>query len=93
VFRARVEAAFCLAGRGTFVAVEILDGEIRVGDEIKVPVVAGERREATVSAVEFIDHVSEQRANIGLGVVGVEPGEVLVGGEVREARSVGGQVR
>jgi hypothetical protein len=79
VFRARIKAAFSVAGRGTFVAVEILDGEIQAGHRISVPLLSGERPEAEVSVVDFIDHVSNRRGDVALGVVGVGPGEVAVG--------------
>lgn len=82
MFRARIKSAFSVAGHGTFIGVEILDGEIRIGDEILVPL-GEDERVVTVRAVEYLDHIAEGKAQVGLGVVGIEPVEVAVGGELR----------
>jgi GTPase len=83
MFRARIQTAFAVTGLGTFVAVEILDGAVKVGDPIDLPLLDGRHRVVDVRAVEFIDHIADARAEVALGLVGVEPREILVGGEVR----------
>jgi hypothetical protein len=47
VFRARIQSAFALPGRGTFLGVDILSGKIEIGDQINVPLLDGRRREVT----------------------------------------------
>lgn len=83
MLRARIKSAFVVTGRGTFIGVEIIDGTVEVGDEVELPLGDGSRRVAGVRAVEFIDHIADRRPEVGLGITGVEPREILVGGEVR----------
>lgn len=84
MFRARISSAFVVTGRGTFIGVEVIDGTVEAGDQVELPLVDGHHRVVEVRAVEFIDHIAERSAEVGLRLVGVEPDEILVGGEVRE---------
>jgi GTPase len=82
VFRARIKTAFSVTGRGTFISVEITDGEIEVGDEIVLPLVDGEKL-VEVKAVGYIDYIRQRKTEVGLGVGEIEPDRVVVGAEVR----------
>jgi len=84
-FRAMVKGAFELTGRGTVVAVEILDGTVAAGDQVLVPIVGGQERRVAVRAIGFIDRDvgrPTQHAHVALHV-DLPSAEVEVGREVR----------
>jgi len=84
VFRAVLNRAFEIRGRGTVLAVEIRDGTIKAGDSISISTSNGTRI-AQVLAVEFIDYDIGRptfRSELGLVVDDISVTEVIVGDEV-----------
>jgi GTPase len=76
-----------ITGRGTVLAVDVLEGEIRAGDMISIGMVGG-RRTVTVRSVEFIDRDIGKptfRCWVGLMIDGVRAADVVVADEVRGA--------
>lgn len=84
MFRAVLNRAFEIRGRGTVLAVEIRDGTIKAGDSISISTSNGTRI-AQVLAVEFIDYDIGRptfRSELGLVVDDISVTEVIVGDEV-----------
>ena len=84
-FRARVKRGFELAGRGTVIGVEILDGVVKIGDRVSIPTVDGGVAITDVLGVDFIDfYVGKPtlRAEVALRVRDVQASDVAVGREV-----------
>ena len=62
----QVEEVFALSDRGTVVAGQVREGEVRVGASV-VAVNDEELHEPLVNkAVEFLDHISERKASVAL---------------------------
>jgi hypothetical protein len=65
VARFAVKGAFSLTGRGFILAGDIVDGTLRKGMRLQY-VGAFQRMAFEIAGVEFIDHIGERRAEIGL---------------------------
>ncbi len=83
MFCAQIKSVFSVTGRGTYLGVEILEGQIRVGDWIRLTARSGVDQTVRVHGVEFIDYIAQRRADVGLHVPDLDPGDVPVSGEVR----------
>ena len=86
-FKARLVRAFRLAGRGTVACINILEGRVRVGDRLRVPIADGTARIVEVAAVEFLDvDRPARRAEVALILADVECAELVVGSELRASK-------
>lgn len=63
--RFAVNGTFALTGRGFVLAGDIVEGTLRRGMRLQYAR-EGQREEFEIIGVEFIDHISERRAEIGL---------------------------
>ena len=87
-FRAVLKRSFELTGRGTVLSVDILDGTVRVGDELMVPMLDGRSRLVEVIAVDFLDidiGRPTSRAEIALRVADIRLDEVAIGSIIERA--------
>jgi len=90
-FRAIVKGAFELAGRGTVISVEIVDGKIAAGDTILVPTATGDAHVVIVRDIGFIDHAigrPDAHAYVTLRIDTLRAADVAVGAEIRSAWTV-----
>lgn len=81
-FRARIRGALLVRDRGTFVEVSILEGTVKAGECVRLPLVDGGHTIVRVEAVEFVDRTRGQDSGIALHVPSVGADDVVVGGEV-----------
>jgi len=89
-FRAIVKGAFELAGRGTVISVEIVDGKIAAGDTILVPTATGDAHVVIVRDIGFFDHaIGRADAHAyALRIDTLRAADVAVGAEIRSAWTV-----
>ena len=88
--RFRVKELFEIQGRGVVIAGDIAEGAIKVGMMLVVP---GDPKEIVVpiSGVEFVDHIHEKRADVGLLIAGQSAQtlcDLVLVGETYEVRDV-----
>lgn len=79
MFRAIVTHTFAVQGRGTALALDIVDGEVQTGDTVQLEIGPGRALELPVRAVEFIDWDvidDDERGQPAIVVDGISPSEV-----------------
>ncbi len=74
-----------MAGRGALYLIDSLDGLVRVGDRVSVPLAAGGTRLTRIVGVESTSGRSEH--HIALLFEGVAAGDLQLGGEVSSTGS------
>ena len=80
--RAIIKGAFAITGRGTSIAVDLTEGGIKAGDNIKCPMRTGECRTLLVAGVEFSDSIRRQESRLALTVGAVVPEDIVIDGEI-----------
>ena len=88
-FRARLTRTFELAGRGTILCVDILEGSVRTGDKLIVSIDGGETRTVVVRGVDFVDFdvgSPAARAEVALTITELRPSELVLDQESRSFR-------
>ncbi len=88
-FRAVLTRSFEVNGRGTVLCVDIVDGAVKRGDRLAVPMQGGSTSVVPVLGVDFVDiDVGKPTFRSGIALTGrdVRSAEVAVG---RELRGVG----
>ena len=87
-FRATIRRAFELTGRGTVIAVEIVEGAVTPGDKLVVPTADGYTCVVEVREVGFLDFDIGRdtfRAEVALSLGEAPASAIAIGGELRAA--------
>jgi hypothetical protein len=86
MFRARVEGAFAVARRGTVVVVDLIEGEVRAGERVLVPLADGGTVVRVALGVEIVERElgePSRDGNHGVFVGKLDPTAVQAGAELR----------
>jgi Domain of unknown function (DUF4279) len=86
-FRATTKSTFTVTGRSTVITMDILDGVVRVGDGIEVPLKAGGHRHLKVIGVDYADigvgtPAFRSETALTVDAASIAPDEVAIGEEV-----------
>ena len=82
-FRGVIKDAFSIKRKGTFVAIDpLIEGKVKPGDFVAVPLRSGDVLRVSVQGVEYVDSLRPGDMRLALRIGGVDPRRILVGGEV-----------